>query len=66
MSALTRREREVLSLIARGYNSRSIGEVLFISPDAIIIRDQRQHIANLEDQLLGLQGPAPAEQEALL
>ena len=42
LSRLTRREREVLALLAAGGNNRSIGEALFISPQTA--RTHVQHV----------------------
>ena len=46
LSQLTRREREVLALICRGSDSRSIAEELVISPDTA-----RTHIQNVLSKL---------------
>lgn len=40
--SLTKREREVLSLMFRGCNQQAIAEILFISPSTV--RKHRQHI----------------------
>lgn len=120
--ALTRRQHEVLGLVARGYTAEGIGNELGISPQTarthlqgvmtrlevrtraqasamwaaeeaermvyafmapspgarryhqrvrdleLVVRDQRAHIASMEEQLLGQLAPGPidAEQESLL
>ncbi len=51
LGTLSRREREVLRLIANGSTTRQIAERLFISPNTV--NNQRAQIS----QKLGLRGP---------
>jgi DNA-binding NarL/FixJ family response regulator len=46
LSALTKREREVLQLVAQGANNREIAEALFLSPGTV-----RNHISNILSRL---------------
>jgi DNA-binding CsgD family transcriptional regulator len=43
---LTRREREVVSLLAEGLNGREIAETLFLSPETV-----RTHVRNAMDRV---------------